>query len=61
MSYPTISNSRISIGPARHDLELHFWQAYMQNKCQIEQRAVVRFYTVKGLKAKEIEMEQTSL
>jgi hypothetical protein len=30
-------------------------------KCQMEQRAVVRVLTIKGLKAKEIEMELTSM
>jgi hypothetical protein len=30
-------------------------------KCQMEQRAVVRLLTFKGFKAKEIEMELTSM
>jgi hypothetical protein len=30
-------------------------------KCQMEQRAVVRVLTLKGLKAKEIEMELRSV
>jgi hypothetical protein len=58
-SYPTIQNSGISIGTARHYVALHFWPAYTQNKCQIEQRTVVRCLTIKGFKAKDIEMEQT--
>jgi hypothetical protein len=38
---------------------LHFCQTYTKKKCQIEQQAVVRLLSLKGLKAKEIETELT--
>jgi hypothetical protein len=37
------------------------FSANVQEKCQMEQRAVVRSFTFKGLKVKKIEMELTNV
>jgi hypothetical protein len=61
MGYPTIQNSRISIGMARHSATLHFWQPPRKRKGRMEQRAAVRLSTLQSLKVKEIETDPTIL
>jgi hypothetical protein len=61
IGYPRISNSRISINPARHYLALHVWQARREKKGQMEQRVLVRFLTLKGVNVQEIGRKLTSM
>jgi len=60
LGYPTIEKALMSIGRVRHDVALHFWQICRQKVVDGAASSRPR-WTLKDLKAEEIEMELTDV